>query len=331
MITTYLPKGVHVVRTEQTKLAALKFCDFNLGDWKAYSMLALHKYLTMKKGNNSKIVPQQCMMNLAQSTLLNVMNIPHFGRHQEVNACVKLLLASYHGGYLWLNKCIMIDLTLINQITRLSMQGLDLQDYFPGKTMDRALSQNIKEAYGNVEKGVQGYKVTSIESGAVHLSCQMITRKLVCKNRPTQVSSFVVDLARKCVEGFQMNSSKYLADQLELDFREAQDQGYEFHFSLLLILITFIAWDMLKDVIFLETLLFEPLAAKFITLWYTTNMSRQWQSNTLFHRYYIKLKTVIQATPRITPNTLYRFRPLMKFSADHHFIYLTPRADEHQE
>jgi hypothetical protein len=41
-----------------------------------------------------------------------------------------------------------------------------------------------------------------------------------------------------------MNWVKYLVNQLELDCREAQDQGYEFHFSWLLILIAFIAWEM---------------------------------------------------------------------------------------
>jgi hypothetical protein len=30
-------------------------------------------------------------------------------------------------------------------------------------------------------------------------------------------------------------------------------------------------------------------------------------------------------------NTLHRFRPLMKFHADRHFIYITARADEHKE
>jgi hypothetical protein len=154
------------------------------------------------------------------------------------------------------------------------MQGPDPQDYYPRKTVDRALSQKIKEAYGNVEKGARGYKVTSIDSGTVYLTYQMIAGKLVCKNRPTQVSGFVVDLARKCLEGVQMKWSKYLVDQLELDCREAQDQGYEFHFSWLLILITFIAWEMSEDVIFPETLPFEPLAMKFITLWYMTDMNR---------------------------------------------------------
>jgi hypothetical protein len=94
----------------------------------------------------------------------------------------------------------------------------------------------------------------------------MITGKLLCNNKPTEVSGFVVDLVGKCVEGVQMNWSKYLVDQLELDCREVQDQGYDFHFSWLLILITFIAWEMPEDVIFLETLPFEPLDEMFSTL-----------------------------------------------------------------
>jgi hypothetical protein len=48
---------------------------------------------------------------------------------------------------------------------------------------------------------MRGYKVASIQSGIVHLSCQLITGKLVHKNIPTQVTGFVVDLAGKCVQG----------------------------------------------------------------------------------------------------------------------------------
>jgi hypothetical protein len=69
---------------------------------------------------------------------------------------------------------------------------------------------------------------------------------MVRKNRPTQVMGFVVDLTGKCVEGLQMNWAKYLVNQLELDYHEAQDQGYEFHFSWLLILITFVSWEIWK-------------------------------------------------------------------------------------
>jgi hypothetical protein len=230
MVIAYLPKGVRAVRDDQDKLAALKFSDFNLGEKKVYSMLTPHKYLMKTKRKNLKIVPQYWTQNLVQSTLLNVMKIPHFDRHQEVNACIKFLLSCYHEGYLWLNHRVMVDPTLINRITRLSMQGPDPQEFYPGKTTDRALATKIKETYGDVEKGMRGYKVASIQSDVVHLSCQLIVGKLVQKNRPTQVTGFVGDIAKKYAEGLQMNWMKYLVKYLELDCREVQDQGYEFHF-----------------------------------------------------------------------------------------------------
>jgi len=165
LVTTYLPKGICTVCTNQENIATLKFSHVNLDDRKVYNMLSPHKYLTKTKVNNSKIVPQSWTMNLAQSTLLNVMKIPHFGRHQEVNACVKLFLSCYHGRYLWLNHCITVDPTLINQITGLSMQGLDPQDFYPRKTTDRALAQRIKDTYNDVD--------TLVHLGQILTLCSM--------------------------------------------------------------------------------------------------------------------------------------------------------------
>jgi hypothetical protein len=114
------------------------------------------------KGKNSKIIPQPWTMNLMQSTLLNVIKIPHFGKIPEVNASVKLLLSCYHGDYLWLDRRIIVDLTLIHKITGLSMQGPNPQEFYPGKSTDRALAHKIKDTYDDVEKGMRGYKVASI-------------------------------------------------------------------------------------------------------------------------------------------------------------------------
>jgi hypothetical protein len=60
-----------------------------------------------------------------------------------------------------------------------------------------------------------------------------------------------------------MNWAKYLVNQLDQDFREDQDQGYEFHFSWLLILIVFIAWEIPEGATFPELEPSEPLAMKF--------------------------------------------------------------------
>ena len=101
---------------------------------------------------------------------------------------------------------------LIHRITRFSMQGLDPRDFYPEKATNHTLSQMIKDTYDDVEKGMRGYKVASIQNGAVHLACHLIIGNLVRKNRPTQVTGFVVDLIKKCVEGLQMNWAKYLVN-----------------------------------------------------------------------------------------------------------------------
>ena len=102
----------------------------------------------------------------------------------------------------------------------------------------------------------------------------MIARKLVRKNRPTHVTGFVVDLVGKCAEGIQMSWVKYLVNQLDLDCREAQDQGYDFHFSWLLILIAFITWELPEGATFSKIKPFEPLAANFCMLWYSNDMNK---------------------------------------------------------
>jgi hypothetical protein len=85
---------------------------------------------------------------------------------------------------LWLDHRIIADPMLIHRITRLSMKGTDPQEFYPRKATDRVLAQNIKDTYGDVEKGTRGYKVASIQSGLVCLACQLIDGKLVRKNRP---------------------------------------------------------------------------------------------------------------------------------------------------
>jgi hypothetical protein len=54
--------------------------------------------------------------------------------------CQDMLLSCYHGGYLWLNLRIIVDLMMINRITSLSMQGPDPQEFYPGKSMGCTLS-----------------------------------------------------------------------------------------------------------------------------------------------------------------------------------------------
>jgi hypothetical protein len=128
-----------------------------------------------------------------------------------------------------------------------------------------------------------------------------------------------------------MNWAKYLMNQLEIDCREAQDQGHESHFSWLLILIAFVAWEIPKGATFPNIDPFEPLAAKFSILWYSNDMNKWWKSNAVFHTYYTQLNLSIQSEQHMTLNTLHKFQPLINFSVDHHFIDITTCTDENKE
>jgi hypothetical protein len=59
------------------------------------------------------VEPKVWARGLERAGLLNLFDIPHFGRSQEINACVKMLLTCVHGGYLWLDRMISIDTYLI--------------------------------------------------------------------------------------------------------------------------------------------------------------------------------------------------------------------------
>jgi hypothetical protein len=88
---------------------------------------------------------------------------------------------------------------------------------------------------------------------------------------------------------------------------------------------------MLEGVTFPNIEPFEPLAMKFTTLWYSSDMGKQWQLNVVFHTYYLHLKWAIESVPHLMLNTLDRFRPLMKFRVDRNFTYITARIDESKE
>jgi hypothetical protein len=61
---------------------------------------------------------------------------------------------------------------------------------------------------------------------------------------------------------------------------------------------------MSEGVTFPDIIPFEMLAAKFTTLWYSSDMGKQWQSNAMFHTFYLQLNRAIEAEPHMNSDTL---------------------------
>jgi hypothetical protein len=97
---------------------------------------------------------------LEKSGILNLLEVPHFGRSLEINACVKLLLSCIHGGTLWLDPPVSIDTALIAWITGLPKAGEDPTTLF-NKAGERALSEAMKEKF-HTFRGKRGLDVMNI-------------------------------------------------------------------------------------------------------------------------------------------------------------------------
>jgi hypothetical protein len=70
--------------------------------------------------------PKQWAAGLENTRILNLVEIPHFRRGKEVNNCIKKLMEVLHGGFLWMEEPISIDVELIAFITGLPSMGESL-------------------------------------------------------------------------------------------------------------------------------------------------------------------------------------------------------------
>jgi hypothetical protein len=62
-------------------------------------------------------------LELYNTGIMNLLDIPHFGCGKQINGCVKQLLERVHGGVLWMDRLVPINVDLITTIIGLPMDG----------------------------------------------------------------------------------------------------------------------------------------------------------------------------------------------------------------
>jgi hypothetical protein len=84
--------------------------------------------------------PKKWIVGLYNTGIMNLLEIPHFGSGKDVNACVKQILELVHGGILWMERPISIDVDLIVDITGLPIDGEKPKQYLDDKTKEKPLA-----------------------------------------------------------------------------------------------------------------------------------------------------------------------------------------------
>ena len=160
----------------------------------------------------------------------------HFGWINEANACVKQLLACFHGGYLWLDEPVAFTVELISEIMGIPKHGPDPSQYIWGKDNERKLEMTLKKGYARERDG-RAYRIDSVNDHAVCIGVRILASKVVRKNWMNQCNSGVVACDELCAQGTHMNWYIFLLNHLVKDEEPAQASAISFTYSWLLILL----------------------------------------------------------------------------------------------
>jgi hypothetical protein len=117
--------------------------------------------------------PHQWATRLDITGILGLLKIPHFGRGQYALACVKQLLAVTHGGDVWLDKPVPINVELIMQITGLPTWGMDPVLILDDKSKEKTLAEEMKKKYGT-DRGTRGIIIKWINNVVTQLHKNII-------------------------------------------------------------------------------------------------------------------------------------------------------------
>jgi hypothetical protein len=205
----------------------LRYSDHDVMDTDKFPEFAKKVYLqTVGIGPFGEPInqPVQWAAGLAKNGILGLLDLPHFGRGQYANSCVKQLMAVTHGGYIWLEQLVSIDVELIAHITGLPSRGMDPTQFLEDKTKEKALAEEMKKKYGT-ERGSRGIIIKRISDIATRMATKIMACKLLRKCRKEEVSVGVVAAAAQCVEGTTLSWAPYLLNLFLDDCKDAQDLG----------------------------------------------------------------------------------------------------------
>ena len=108
------------------------------------------------------------------------------------------------------------------------------------------MKNKLKDKY-DLNKYTRGFLISSINDHTVGFVAKVLATKLVHMIRSNQCTAWMIVVVELCEVGVQMNCSHYLLNELLENVEDSEEKGNTFHYSWLLILILFLAWEEPKN------------------------------------------------------------------------------------
>jgi hypothetical protein len=154
---SHIPEGVQVKEDLLEYVEKINYLDHDAMEMDKFPEFTKKVYLQMvglDPFGAPVHQPHQWAVGLEKTGILELLELPHFGIGQFASSCVKKLMVVTHGGDLWLDKLISIDIELIAHIIGLSSRVMDPAQFLEDKTKEKALAEEMKKKY-NTKRGTR--------------------------------------------------------------------------------------------------------------------------------------------------------------------------------
>jgi hypothetical protein len=206
-LAVHIPEGVCTTPNLLGCMQKLWYSNHNVADMDKLPEFARKVYLdSVGTGpfGDPILQPKQWETRLANTGILNLLDIPHFGKGHVVKNHVKKLMAVTHGGYLLMEDPISIDVEIIAFIIGVPSRGENPMKYLDDKTKEKVLVEEMKKTYGT-ERGSCRIIIKCINDAAKRLATKLMACKLLRKCRKEEFPVGVIAAASQCMEGTMLN------------------------------------------------------------------------------------------------------------------------------
>jgi hypothetical protein len=317
---------VEVMGDLKGKVEHVKLLDLDLTDPVLFPQMNIDVFWEMAPDElgGMQFMPKPEFVNLFNSTIMNLRDLPVFGTTGEVARCTKFLISRVHDRSLWLDKRYPIHAEDIHQLTGLSFEGEDVSKGFqgPGKHDKKKGELSLYEKF-NTKRGGRTTVIDPILPETVRTGCYIIANKVMRSYYKGECTLDALSVADFCANDVVFNWCSYLLEELLVACEEAQEKGGTFTYGYLLMEFAMFKWK--PPMGRASTLPDKGRMAKMFEPWQSRSDSENAAFNTAtFSKWYNGL---IDATQRLCiPQELLNCNTRnISFSMNRHHTFVWPR------
>jgi len=148
---------------------------------------------------------------------------------KDINAYVKKLLERVHGGFVWMDRPIPIDVELIEKIAGFPIYWVKEKKYVYDKRKEKTIEEQVKSQIGT-NRGSICMVIKNINEPTTRFMTNMMAYNLLRKCHKEEAPKGVVEEVTQCAKGIVPSWAPYLLNCFLEDCRDAHDSGIDFHY-----------------------------------------------------------------------------------------------------